>query len=108
MNKYRNYREDRAADQWLKSHGISKDFANIETLLLMAQVKAHYLISRHKHLLTQEQLKQVREYLQQMRSPKYRASISTKQCYRVLNLGKKIDRQVFRVTKTQANKTSLS
>ena len=104
MNKYRNQQADQLTDQWLKNHGISKDFANIESLLLLAQTKAHYLIGNHKHLLTQAQIEVVQKHLQQMRSPKQRAAIGNRQCYAVMNLGKKIDRQVFKATKqTQAN-----
>jgi len=88
------------ADRWLASQGLSAgSFAGTPTRLLQAQRQAHVLLSQHKELLTQEQRATLEGYQKKMADRKARTRIKPKLVNEVLNIGSKINRQVFKLYK---------
>jgi hypothetical protein len=85
------------AAQWLQQNGISdKHFADIDVPLLQAQRVAHNAIKHHALLLTSEQRTVLDSYLCAMRCERMRRGITFTQTHKVLNIGSKLNRQIYR------------
>ena len=83
--------------QWLKQHGISeKHFADTAIHLLQAQRIAYNAVKHHAALLTNEQRTALEGYLCAMRSERTREKLTPTQAHRVMNIGSKLNRQIFR------------
>jgi hypothetical protein len=93
-------RTEQATDRWLRQNGISaKHFANTDVLLLQAQKTAHYLLHKQPSLLNDSQRGTLKAFLKAMSHQHTQASVTTTQAYRVLNIGSKARRQLFRQRK---------
>lgn len=96
-NTMNAYRTEQATDRWLKQNGISiKQFAITDVLLLQAQRTAHNTLKTHQHSLTPQQISTLQAYLKAMSHHQTQAQITKTQAYRVMNIGSKVRRQVFR------------
>ena len=85
------------AAQWLQQNGISdKHFADIDVPLLQAQRIAHNAVKHHALLLTSEQRTVLDGYLCAMRCERTRRKITPTQTHHVLNIGSKLNRQIYR------------
>jgi hypothetical protein len=94
------YKEDVKTYDWLKSNGISvKHFAKTDSQLLKAQKTAFNLLKHHLNLLSTQQIKTLQVYCAQMANDKKRNKITDNFVYKVLNIGTKINRQLFKANK---------
>ena len=89
------------ADNWIEQNGMNcKYFAALPLVVVQAQKTAHNIITYHLALLTSEQALLLNQYLQTMKNEKKRAKITQAQCYTVMNIGKSVNRKLFKAHKT--------
>ena len=90
MQSYQTIKDMKLRDAWLRSNGhnpatfFNPDFG---ADYVRAKAAAHQLLTKHRQLLTQEQINKL-EVL--------KSTSTARQIYQVLNLYKKIRRQVHR------------
>ena len=95
-----NYQAEKLANTWLNDNGLDeKSFMVIELPYIQAQQVAFALMKHHADLLDEEQIDFVRSYLDGMKNKAKRKKLTKKVAYRVLNLGKQINRQIFKAYK---------
>lgn len=100
MNKYKNFKDDALAADWLRDNGIAvKTFASTHVKLLQAQQTAHTLLSQNTNLLTAHQIKALKAFLRKMSNKTTLAKLKPEAAYSVLNISTKINRQLFKVHK---------
>jgi len=88
------------ADTWIKQQGMNTgtfSFTNLQ--LLQAQQTAQTLLTAHRHLLNQKQIQTLKKFQQKIKNKRISTKLNPKTAYRVLNIGTKINRQLFRVHK---------
>ena len=101
-----NNKNDALANEWLKQNGISlKQFNTTPSQLLKAQQTAFNLLKHHTHLLSASQIKTLQVYCNQMNNKAKRQYITKSFAYKVLNIGSKINRQLFKQYKGVINNT---
>lgn len=97
MNKYKNFKDDALAADWLRDNGIVvKAFSTTHIKLLRAQRAAHILLTQHADMLTTSQTKQLKAFQQKMAHTKSREKLKPEAAYPVLNISTKINRQLFK------------
>lgn len=97
---------DALANDWLKENGISlKQFNTTPTPLLKAQQTAFNLLKHHMQLLNAAQINTLQVYCNQMHNKAKRQHITKSFAYKVLNIGSKINRQLFKQYKGVINNT---
>jgi hypothetical protein len=90
-----------ATEKWLKSTGFNTaTFNNLNPKLLQAQQTAHTLLTQHLNLLTAEQIKIIRNFKRKLSNKHTSGKLKPEAAYQVLNIGTKINRQLFRANKT--------
>jgi hypothetical protein len=95
--RWREERDTKQADTWLRSEGIAPEtLAQIDSQLVKAQRIAHNCITHHRELLTAKELDTLTRYLQSMQTRKTRRRIKAKRTYEVMNIGNRINKQLFR------------
>ena len=88
------------ADTWIKQQGLNTGTFGITNLqLLQAQQTAHTLLTAHKHLLNQKQIQTLKKFQQKINNKRTNTKLNPKSSYQVLNIGTKINRQLFRAYK---------
>ena len=88
------------ADTWIRQQGLATGtFATTKLQLLQAQQTAHTLLTAHKHLLNQKQIKTLKKFQQKTNNKRTSTKLNPKTAYQVLNIGTKINRQLFRAYK---------
>lgn len=98
------YKADKQTTDWLKANGWDeKTFTVIELPFLQAQQVAYCLMKYHTALLNEEQTDLLSNYLIDIKHKAKRHKITKKTVYRVLNLGTKINRQLFKAHKAINN-----
>jgi hypothetical protein len=98
------YKADKQTADWLKANGWDeKTFTVIELPFLQAQQVAYCLMKYHAALLNEEQTGLLNNYLGDIKHKAKRHKITKKTVYRVLNLGSKINRQLFKAHKAINN-----
>lgn len=86
-----------ATEKWLKSTGFNTaTFNNIHPKLLQAQQTAHTLLTQHQNLLTTEQTKTLRNFKRRVGNTKLCTKLKPEAAYPILNIGTKINRQLFK------------
>lgn len=94
---WRAERDTQRANAWLRSEGISAEtLAQIDSELIKAQRVAHNCIKNHRELLTAKELDTLTRYLQSMQTRKNRRRIKSSRTHQVMNIGNRINRQLFR------------
>jgi len=102
-----NYAAEKLTADWVKQNGMKlKQFDKVDLLLIRAQQTAHNLIKYHTTLLTNEQTTTLNDYLIQINNKKLQKKVTDKKAYAVLNIGKQVNRQVFKAYKA-ADKSLL-
>jgi hypothetical protein len=92
-----NYKADKRTADWLKQNGMDvKSFTVIELPFLQAQQVASALMKYHAAMLDEEQIEFVSNYLKDINNKHKRKKLTNSIVYKVLNLGKKFNRQLFR------------
>ena len=98
------YKADKQTAQWLNENGWDdKTFTVIELPFLQAQQVAYCLMKYNSALLNEEQTDLLTNYLNDIKHKAKRNKITKKTVYRVLNLGTKINRQLFKAHKAIKN-----
>ena len=88
------------ADAWIKQQGLNADtFGTSNLQLLQAQQTAHTLLTAHKHLLNQKQIQTLNKFQQKITNKRTSGKLKPCSAYQVLNIGAKINRQLFRAYK---------
>ena len=88
---------DIQTDKWLKSNGLNPNtFCDTSLNLLQAQKTAHNLLKHHSALLTVDETKLLKTFLFQLRQKCLIKKVLIANLYRVMNLGTKINREVFK------------
>ena len=92
-----NYAAEKLTASWVKQNGMNfKQFDKVDLLLIRAQQTAHNLLKLHSTLLTSEQTTTLNDYLIQINNKKLQKKLTDKKAYAVLNIGKQINRQLFK------------
>jgi len=93
MNNYKNFKDSLLTDQWFRSQGLNPNTCtnpDLDAKFTQAKRATHHLLKFHKDLLTAEQVQQVESF----KLKKNQAS--SRQIFGILNLYKKIRRQLHR------------
>lgn len=92
-----DYKAEKQTTEWLKANGWDeKTFTVIELPYLQAQQVAYCLTKYHSALLNEEQTELMNNYLSDIKHNAKRHKITKNTVYRVLNIGTKINRQIFK------------
>lgn len=95
-----DYKADKQTAEWLKQNGMDENsFTVIELPFLQAQQVAFALVKYHAALLNKEQSDLLTNYLKDINSKTKRKTVTKTNVYKVLNLGTRINRQLFKVYK---------
>lgn len=85
------------ADYWLKQNGISpEDLLALDIELLQAQQIATNLLKHHASLLCKAQSDKLNAFLHAMTTANSRKRIPRSTCFGVMNIGKAVNRKLFR------------
>jgi hypothetical protein len=92
--------DTKQADTWIKQQGLNTGtFSTTNLQLIQAQQTAHTLLTAHKHLLNQEQVQTLKKFQQIITNKRFSTKLNPKTTYQVLNIGTKINRQLFKTYK---------
>jgi phosphohistidine phosphatase SixA len=92
-------KDERKTDKWLKESGINPDDLTKSSLLLLrADKTAQWL--KDCDCLNISELAAINNYQHQAQYKKNRSSITNTQAYKVLNIGIKARRQIFKQQRT--------
>ena len=90
-------RDTKQTDAWLKAEGIAPlTFAHIDVDLLQAQRIAHNCLEHHATLLTKAEAETLTKFLQAVSKKKTRRRIKASRTHQVMNIGNRINRQIFK------------
>lgn len=93
----KNDSDTQQTNRWLKSQGLSAEvFAKIDMILLQAQQIAHNCLKHHGSLLTYSEAQVLNQFLQRLNKKATRKTIKPAQAYKVMNIGKTLNRRVFK------------
>ena len=88
------------AEAWIKQQGLDTGtFGTNNLQLLQAQQTAHTLMTAHRQILNQKQIQTLKKFQQKTNNKRTRTKLNPKTAYQVLNIGTKINRQLFRAYK---------
>ena len=91
------------AEKWIKDTGLNvRAFNHLPVQLLQAQHTAHALLTHNHNLLTTEQIKTLRAFQRKVINKKIRHKLKPSSAYTILNISNKINRQLFKASKTAA------
>ena len=91
-----NYAE-KQLNNWIKECGFTEKMLFNESVeLLRAKRLATNLIKESGRQLTEQEVFVVQQFLKNIGNGKKRASITKETCYRIMNIGKRINRQQFK------------
>lgn len=83
--------------KWVKQCGFTEKMLFTESIeLLQAKLIATNLVKECGKQLTDTEILVVQKFLKDMRNGKKRSSISKKTCYRIMNIGKQVNRQQYK------------
>ena len=86
--------------KWLTANGITlRHLMEYPISYLQAQKTAHHLLKHHQALLTADEITLLTTFNFQMRHRNLMKKITIKQIYSILNIGTKINRQLFKQQK---------
>ena len=84
-------------NEWLKHNGIKlNQFNTTKPRILIAQQTAHRLLTEHQSQLNNTQTKTLRHYISKYNNSKLRNKITDGECFSVLNIQSKLNRQLFK------------
>lgn len=95
-----NYQAEQLTANWLKQNGMDeKSFMVIDLPFIQAQQVAFALMKYHAELLDDDQTEFVSSYLEDIKHKAKRKKLTATKAYRVLNIGTKINRQLFKANR---------
>jgi hypothetical protein len=84
-------------NKWLKSNGLNLNtFCDTPLSMAQAQKTAHNLLKHHAELLTHQEAKLLKTFLFQLQHKCLLKKVLIANLYKVLNLGTKINREIFK------------
>lgn len=96
INRQTNIQTD-ATNEWLKNNGIKlKQFTTTKPRILVAQQTAYRLLTEHQSQLSNTQISTLRFYINKYTNSKQRNKITDGECFSVLNIQSKLNRQLFK------------
>lgn len=85
---------------WLKQNGLNDSyFASTDLLFVQAQQIAHNILKHNQKLLTAEQIKILKDYLNRIHNKANRKTLTANAAYKVMTVGKQINRKLFKAHK---------
>ena len=94
---WRARKHTHTSNQWLIANGITATaFYQLPIELLHAHHVAHTLLTQHADLLTPQQAQLLTSFQHQVQHNNTRVRLQVKAAYPVLNIGNKINRQIYR------------
>jgi hypothetical protein len=86
-----------ATQKWIRDNGmLVASFNTTHVRLLKAQQTAHWILSQHRSLLNAGQIALLERFQKQMANKRIRSRLKPQAAKPVLNIGSKINRQLFR------------
>lgn len=87
-------------DSWIKTSGLNcGTFDKLPVEVVRAQKTAHTLLRQQRALLSETEIGILKEYIEAMEHGAKRQKITQGQCFEVLNIGKAINRKLFKAHK---------
>jgi hypothetical protein len=97
-----NYQAQQQTEQWIREQGMDVAAFNTTPVhLLQAQSVAHTLVHKHSNLLSSTQAKTLTHFLHLMAHKNTREKLKPQAVFPILNIGTKINRQLFALNKHQ-------
>ncbi len=101
--EWRDKKHEKMTEKWLKENGLKVEaFLSSPLEQVQAASIAHHLLTDFSHLLNEAQAEALRKYSESFNNKKLRKKITQTQAYRILNIGKKVNRKLFRQYRQQA------
>lgn len=95
-----NYQAEKQTDNWLRQNGLDPNkLTEFRLHLLQAQMIATNLLKDHAKLLGQNEAASLNNFLKAMRNGKQRRKLTLKSCYKVMNIGKDVNRKIFKTNR---------
>ena len=102
----RDKQHEKMTEEWLKKNGLNaKDFHSLPLEQVQAACIANNLLEDFSHLITEAQGETLFQYLIEFQNKRLRKGITQTQAYRILNIGKKVNRKLFRKYRKQQAKS---
>ncbi len=96
LNKL-HIKEEQTANNWLKENGITNRLFNeVQVFQLQAYKTATNILKHNVELLKNGEYEQLISYCKAILNSKQRNSITKRNTYQILNIGTRINRQLFR------------
>jgi hypothetical protein len=97
---FKTLKNEQKTEEWLLANGISAaQFEKTDIWLLQAQKTAFYLLKHKIELLSEAQKDLLMDFYYCANHSQKRSSITKRQTYEVMNLGKKLKRAEFKVNR---------
>jgi len=88
---------EKQTSDWLKDNGLNNQYlARLDEVQLRALQACHHLLTSSELSLTNKQRQRLTNYRRTLRNEKQRHTITQSQTHAILNLNKKLNRQLFR------------
>ena len=95
---------EKPANEWLAENGLCAELLlKLELVIQQAQIVAHNLLKNHSQLLTDTQTQIIKKYLKASSHYNTRVRIQKRQAYKILNIGKSINRKLFKQNRQLKN-----
>jgi hypothetical protein len=99
---------ERQTTAWLKENGLNDQYlARLTEDQLRALQACHHLLTYKAYSLTNKQRQRLKNYRRTLRNEKLRHTITQGHTYCILNLNKKLNRQLFQQAKHLANTEAI-
>ena len=96
LNK-QHLKDEQLANDWLKENGITNRlFMEVQVFQLQAYKTATNILKHNVELLKNNEYELLTSYCKKMLNSKQRNSITKSNTYQILNIGTRINRQLFR------------
>jgi hypothetical protein len=96
LNKL-HIKEEQTANNWLKENGITNRlFKEVQVFQLQAYKTATNILKHNVKLLKNNEYEQLTSYCKAILNSKQRNSLTKRNTYEILNIGTRINRQLFK------------
>ena len=86
--------------KWLKDNGLNANTVySLPSHLVQAQKIAHNLLKHNARLLGQNEAATINNFLNAMSFAKLRGKLTEAECYKIMNIGKAVNRKLFKAHK---------
>ncbi len=89
-------KKEQITNKWLKTNAIEKVFEIDDTLKAKAYVAATNILKHNVELLKNGEYELLTDYCSAILNSKQRSSITKRNTYQILNLGKQVNRKLFK------------